>query len=163
AIGPSAVCRVAPLPTPMVSQPLPVLEWSPSTNGHYGVERGRRRLQLVRNLPSPTILGPGWIIYAFMLGLPVWWALGASLEVAPLFGLFMFAALALRGNVKIPPLFGLWLIFLGIALLSAVQINDVSKMVAFMYRFFWYLSVTALFLYILNIPRSVVASATIVK
>jgi polysaccharide biosynthesis protein PslJ len=42
-------------------------------------------------------------------------------------------------------------------------VDDVSKLVAFLYRYLWYISITLLFLYVLNIPRSVLPSATIVK
>lgn len=148
-----------------MSEALPLLDWDPSLdrNGHYGLERGRRRLYLARAFPNPTILKPGWPIWAFILGLPVWWALGMSLQIAPLIGLAMLAALMLRGQVRTAPGFGIWLMFLGIMLLSAVQIDDLDKFVAFLYRGFWYISCTLLFLYVLTIPKEVLPSRTIVK
>jgi len=119
--------------------------------------------------PSPPVprrwrsrlLPTGWPIYALFAGYPVWWALGLSWAVYAVLLPAMVLELATRRRLIIPRGFGLWLLFLLWAFASVVALSGqppdtlpgdvVGRHIAFAQRGIIYLSMTAVFLYIVNL------------
>jgi hypothetical protein len=88
-----------------------------------------------------------------MFGLfPIWWALGLSAFVWPLFAVPMALSL-LRKDVRVPRGFGVWLLFLVWVLGSATQLGETSRGITFGYRMGIYVAATVIFLYIYNSSR----------
>ena len=56
--------------------------------------------------------------------------------------------------MRVPQGFGLWLAFLFWMLLSATQLDEARRWYAFSYRGVLYLSMTVMFVYVYNLPRS---------
>ena len=95
-------------------------------------------------------------------GFPIWWALGLSAVICILFAVPMLAWLLARGRVRVPKGFGLWLAFLFWMLLSATQLDEARRWYAFSYRAVLYLSMTVMFVYVYNLPRSAMPTRRIV-
>ena len=95
-------------------------------------------------------------------GFPIWWALGLSAVICILFAVPMLAWLLARGRVRVPKGFGLWLAFLFWMLLSATQLDEARRWYAFSYRGVLYLSMTVMFVYVYNLPRSAMPTRRIV-
>ena len=93
---------------------------------------------------------------------PIWWALGLSSVIWILFAVPMLAWLLARGRVRVPKGFGLWLAFLFWMLLSATQLDEARRWYAFSYRAVLYLSMTVMFVYVYNLPRSAMPTRRIV-
>ncbi len=88
-----------------------------------------------------------------MFGLfPVWWAMGLSAFIWPIFAVPMALSL-LRRNVRVPRGFGIWLLFLLWMLGSATQLGEASRGITFGYRVGIYLAATTIFLYVYNSSR----------
>jgi polysaccharide biosynthesis protein PslJ len=120
---------------------------------------------------SPTVTAPparrsglpeGWPVLALFGAFPLWWALGLSSVIWILLAVPMLAWLLARGRVRVPKGFGLWLAFLFWMLLSATQLDEARRWYAFSYRAVLYLSMTVLFIYVYNLPRSAVPARRIV-
>ena len=95
-------------------------------------------------------------------GFPIWWALGLSAVICILFAVPMLVWLLARGRVRVPKGFGLWLAFLFWMLLSATQLDEARRWYAFSYRGVLYLSMTVMFVYVYNLPRSAMPTRRIV-
>ena len=93
---------------------------------------------------------------------PLWWALGLSSVIWILLAVPMLAWLLARGRVRVPKGFGLWLAFLFWMLLSATQLDEARRWYAFSYRAVLYLSMTVMFVYVYNLPRSAVPARRII-
>ena len=91
---------------------------------------------------------------ALFAGFPLWWALGMGGFIWPLLAVPMMAALVVRPDLRMPRGTGLWILFLVWVLLSAIQLDELSRGFVFAYRFSLYLSAGVVFLYIYNSPRS---------
>jgi hypothetical protein len=102
---------------------------------------------------DPLRLPPGWPLYVLFGGLFVWWFLGVSGVIQVILAVAMLAALVMRGQVMMPRAFWFWLLFLGAMLLSATQLQDFPRAVAFAWRASLYVSGAVVFLYIFNTPR----------
>ena len=107
-------------------------------------------------------LPDGWPVLALFGGFPLWWALGLSSVICILFAVPMLAWLLARGRVRVPKGFGLWLAFLFWMLLSATQLDEARRWYAFSYRGVLYLSMTVMFVYVYNLPRSAMPTRRIV-
>jgi hypothetical protein len=83
---------------------------------------------------------------------PLWWAMGLSAFVWPIFAVPMALSL-LRGHVRAPRGFGVWLLFLLWVLGSATQLGEASRGITFGYRVAIYLAATTIFLYVYNASR----------
>ncbi len=57
-------------------------------------------------------LAPGWPLVAFLVGMPVFWAMGLAAFAAPLLAVPMALELLRRRPIKVPHGFWLWLLFL---------------------------------------------------
>jgi hypothetical protein len=116
--------------------------------------------------PAParrrTVLPEGWPVLALFGGFPIWWALGLSAVICIVFAVPMLVWLLARGRVRVPKGFGLWLAFLFWMLLSATQLDEARRWYAFSYRGVLYLSMTVMFVYVYNLPRSAVPTRRIV-
>ena len=106
---------------------------------HAAVRRPRRSL-------------PGWPLYLAFGLFPIWWVMGLSAFVWPLFAVPMALSL-LRRDVRVPKGFGVWLLFLLWVLGSGTQLGEASRGITFGYRMGIYVAATIIFLYIYNTPR----------
>jgi hypothetical protein len=112
--------------------------------------------------PRRTGLPDGWPVLALFGAFPLWWALGLSSLIWILLAVPMLGWLLARGRVRVPKGFGLWLAFLFWMLLSATQLDEARRWYAFSYRAVLYLSMTVLFVYVYNLPRSALPARRIV-
>lgn len=109
------------------------------------------------------MLRPGWPLTVLFVPFPLWWALGVSHFVFIVVAGVMVYALYRRDRVVVPPGFGLWLLFLvwmvaGAVLVWAhapetVEPGGLTRIVSFGYRTAWYLAITIVMLYILNLSE----------
>jgi len=103
-----------------------------------------------------TSLPAGWPVYLLYGAVPLWWVLGLSALIWALLAVPMLLWLTRRPSVRVPKGFGLWLGFLGWMLLTATQLDQAKLWIAYSYRAVLYLSMTILFVYVYNLPRSAV-------
>jgi hypothetical protein len=101
-------------------------------------------------------------VLALFGGFPLWWAMGLSSVICIIAAVPMLAWLLARGRVRLPRGFGWWLAFLFWMLLSATQLDEARRWYAFSYRGVLYLSMTVLFLYVYNLPRTAMPTRRIV-
>jgi xanthosine utilization system XapX-like protein len=101
-------------------------------------------------------------VLALFGGFPVWWALGLSSVICIVAAVPMLAWLLARGRVRVPRGFGWWLAFLFWMLLSATQLDEARRWYAFSYRGVLYLSMTVMFVYVYNLPRTAMPTRRIV-
>jgi hypothetical protein len=106
-------------------------------------------------LRDPLRLPRGWPLYVLFGGLFVWWFLGLSGVIQAILAVAMLMTLVMRPGVVMPRAFWLWFLFLGAMLLSAIQIQDFPRAVAFVWRASLYVSGGVVFLYVFNTPREV--------
>jgi polysaccharide biosynthesis protein PslJ len=126
-------------PSVVASLPGSALERSAPT----GSARGRPRRR-----------SSAWPLVALFLLLPVWWALGVSGVILSALFLPLLASLVLRRRLVTPRGFGLYLLFLLWCVFSATRLTDTRGAFALAYRGSLYLGAGALFVYVLNAPRS---------
>jgi xanthosine utilization system XapX-like protein len=107
-------------------------------------------------------LPEGWPVLALFGGFPLWWALGLSSVICIIAAVPMAVWLLARGRVRVPRGFGWWLAFLFWMLLSATQLDEARRWYAFSYRGVLYLSMTVMFVYVYNLPRSAMPTRRIV-
>jgi polysaccharide biosynthesis protein PslJ len=112
--------------------------------------------------PRRTGLPEGWPVLALFGAFPIWWALGLSAVVCILMAVPMLVWLLARGRVLVPRGFGLWLAFLFWMLLSATQLDEARRWYAFSFRAVLYLSMTVMFVYVYNLPRSALPTRRII-
>lgn len=106
---------------------------------------------------------PGWPLTALYLLFPLWWVLGMSHFVFLIAAGVMAWELMRRRPVYAPMAFGLWLLFLvvvvaGVTLLwvqpeGTIATSGLGKLFPWSYRFTWYLAITVVALYVVNIPE----------
>jgi hypothetical protein len=119
-------------------------------------------------LPGPTPrrsshLPAHWAILCLFGGLFIWWVLGVGGFIQVVFAAPMLVALAVRGRTWMPRSYWVWLLFLAWMFLSAVQIEDFERAVAFAWRGLLYLGATITFLYVFNLPREIVPARRFVN
>jgi len=118
-----------------------------------GVRPARRR----PGLPD------GWPLLALFTLIPLWWFLGLSAVIWILLAVPMLVQLLLRGSsLRVPKGFGVWAAFLFWMFLSATQIDDPRRLFGISYRALLYLSMTVMFIYVYNLPRSAVPARKLV-
>jgi hypothetical protein len=120
-----------------------------------------------RGATAPTLRGQlrqAWPLTIYILGFPLWWALGL-LAVVPMLAAFAMALQLLRRRtVHLPPgtswllLFVLWASF-GVVLVfadapGALPAAGTSALPAFLWRFSWYAACTIFLLWVANQPKS---------
>ncbi|WP_427870485.1 O-antigen ligase family protein [Leucobacter luti] len=112
----------------------------------------RRNDRAIGSRASATVL-PSWPLTLMIAGLPLWWFSGlAEIVWIPIAGC-MAALMLRRGRISIPRGMGLWLLFLVLMLVSVIGIDSSGRLLAFGYRALLYLSVTVVFVYVLNAPE----------
>ncbi|WP_109472586.1 O-antigen ligase family protein [Ornithinimicrobium cavernae] len=94
---------------------------------------------------------PTWPITALLVGFPVWWVLGIGTLAWPLAALVMAAYLARVGDVHVPRGTGLWLLFLVWMSFSVLQLESLTSVVGFGYRWALYVACTVIFVYLYNL------------
>jgi polysaccharide biosynthesis protein PslJ len=104
--------------------------------------------------PRRSGLPDGWPLLLLLVGFPLWWVLGLSAVIWVLLALPMLVWLLVRRGLRVPKGFGLWLAFLFWMLLSATQLDEARRWYAFGFRAVLYLSMSVIFLYVYNQPRS---------
>jgi hypothetical protein len=114
-------------------------------------------------LPKEYALPVGWQAYVLFALLPVWWFAGASFFMWPLIAVPLLIALAVRGGVRTPMRFGIWLLLLVWMLASGVELASGSRVLAWAWRYSFYLSGTVIFLYIVNTPERRLPTRSIVN
>lgn len=105
-------------------------------------------------------LRPGWQIGAIIAGWPLWWALGISQFVTPMFAVPLAWQLWRRRRIEVTPGFLLWALFLicvaaSVTMLGLTPDNTLpasgsGRYVAFTLRLFNYLAVTVMMLWFVN-------------
>lgn len=93
---------------------------------------------------------PAWPLAWAFGGYLVWWLLGLGDGVWIVFAVPMLGLMISRGGIRVPTGFGIWLLFLGWALASSVQIDSGGRMFGFAFRFSLYLAATVTFVYVYN-------------
>jgi hypothetical protein len=102
-------------------------------------------------------------VLALVVLFPLWWALGLSAVIWIVLAVPMLVWLLLRGPaVRVPKGFGLWIAFLFWMLLSATQLDEARRWYAYSYRALLYLSMTVMFLYVYNLPRTALPARKLV-
>jgi polysaccharide biosynthesis protein PslJ len=105
----------------------------------------------------------GWPVLALFVLFPLWWVLGLSALIWVALAVPMLVWLLLRGpGVRVPKGFGLWVAFLFWMLLSGTQLDEARRWYAFSYRALLYVSMTLMFVYVYNLPRSAVPARKLV-
>jgi polysaccharide biosynthesis protein PslJ len=117
--------------------------------------------------PAPAVrrgahLPAGWPMYALFVGFPLWWILGISAFVWPLFAIPMAAWLFRQRSVLAPKGFAIWLAFLTWMLASATRLSGVDGVLHFGYRFSLYAAGTIVLLYVYNMSRSSLPASRII-
>jgi polysaccharide biosynthesis protein PslJ len=110
----------------------------------------------------PGILPPTWPLWALLPGMGLWWGLGLSPIARPAIGVLMWISLLMRRVLRLPPGFTIWMLFLGFAAVSVLQL-PVGRMLPFGLRFAEYLTITAVLLYAYNLPRTVVTDRDVLR
>jgi polysaccharide biosynthesis protein PslJ len=105
----------------------------------------------------------GWPLFLLFIGLPLWWFLGVSAFIAPILALPLALPLVDRRPLVAPSVFGCWLLFLLWSVVTATQLDGARDGAAFLYRLLGYLAATVVFLYVLNAPRGLLSTRTVVK
>lgn len=111
----------------------------------------------------PRHLPRAWPIYGCFLLLPLWWGLGLSGFVVSAAALPLLASLVFRRRIVTPRGFGIWLMFMIWVVVTATQVDGFRPAFALAYRGTIYVGSAALFLYVLNQPRDLLRTETIVK
>ena len=104
--------------------------------------------------PRRPHLPDGWPVPLLLVAFPLWWVLGLAAVIWVILAVPMLAWLATQPRVRVPKGFGLWWAFLFWMLLSATQLDEARRMYAFGFRAVMYLSMTVVFVYVYNQPRS---------
>lgn len=108
-------------------------------------------------------LPAGWPVLALFVLFPLWWALGLSSVIWIVLAVPMLVWLLLWGPaVRVPRGFGLWVAFLFWMLLSATQLDEARRWYAYSFRALLYLSMTVMFLYVYNLPRTALPARKLV-
>jgi len=108
-------------------------------------------------------LSPRWYLTAVFLAIPLWWLLGIEAFVWPLLAVPLALSLISRRPLPWrPPLFGVWLAFLVWVAVSASQLPDGERALAFAYRMSIYVAATVFFLYVANATRRALPTASVV-
>ena len=113
-------------------------------------------------------LKPGWPLWWLFAPFPLWWIIGLSHFI------FIFAAVAMawelfkRRPVYVPLAFGFWLLFMvvifaGVTLLwvqpdGTLPVVGINKLINYIYHLLWYLSITIVAMYIVNLPEREMSS-----
>jgi len=96
---------------------------------------------------------PVWPLTVMFGLMPCWWALGIWYIVWPFFGIALFGLLTTRGKIRVPTGGALWLIFLGIVLLSAIRLDQVTRVFVFGLRFGYLCTAFLVCVYVYNLAR----------
>lgn len=92
-----------------------------------------------------------WPVYMLLYGYPLWWALGLQAFIWPILAVPMAISLLRRRTVKVPRAWGLFALFVFWMLVSGLQVESSSQILAFVYRGSLYVSAMILLVYIFNL------------
>lgn len=113
--------------------------------------------------PGRGILPRAWPLPALYVLFPLWWLLGLSHFIFLLLAVPMAWELIRRRPVMAPTGFGLWLLYLLVVAASGfllwvvppgtVPLHGLSSLSSFSYWLAWYVALTVVVLYVLNVPE----------
>jgi polysaccharide biosynthesis protein PslJ len=107
----------------------------------------------VRPMGRPTLLRPGWIVFTVFSLNPVWWLLGFGDFVWPMAALPLWMWILLQREVRLPQMVRLFILYIVWALVTIVQLDRVTRLLSFGFRYFSYLSALGLAIYVFNERR----------
>lgn len=120
-----------------------------------------------------VLFGPGWPLSALFVLFPLWWVLGLSHFIFFILSIVMAYELLRRRPVYAPMAFGLWLLFLAVVLAGVtllwvqppgtVPASGLGRLVPYVYHAAWYLSLTVVALYVLNLPERELSSQRVMR
>ncbi|MGC9961921.1 MAG: hypothetical protein ABSE47_08465 [Acidimicrobiales bacterium] len=110
-----------------------------------------------------TRLQVTWPLFACFAWYPVWWVLGVSSFIWPIFALPILVTLLWRRWTRVPAPMILWFLFLSWVLLSGVQITSATRWITFGYRFSLYAAGSLLFAYVYNMPRDALLDSKVLR
>jgi hypothetical protein len=120
------------------------------------------------------VLFPGWPLTWLFVLFPLWWALGLSHFIFFPFAAAMAVELLRRRPVYTPRGFGFWLLFLavvgaGAALLWVQPPGTIAspsgprELEPYIFHLAWYLSITVVALYVLNLPERDLSTSRVMR
>jgi hypothetical protein len=119
------------------------------------------------------LLPSGWPLIALFGLFPAWWLLGISHFIFLILAVPMAAELFRRRPIYVPRGFGLWLLFLvwiaaGIFVLWSVAPGtapggSLGRLVPFTYRALWYVAITVVLLYVINLSERELSTQRILR
>lgn len=125
------------------------------------LDRRRSRNRLAE-LPAAPVT---W----FLVGYPVWWAIGLGTLIYHIIAVIMVILLWRSRVVRVPPGFGWWVLFLGAVIISLAMLGfnppgtipqGVSgRLLVALFRLSQYLAVTIMLLYVYNLKREKLSNA----
>lgn len=125
---------------------------------------GRRRPIGRISVTTMGRLPAHWPITACIAGFPLWWALGASAFIWPVFAVPLAARLIVRRRpIHVPRGFGLWLLYLAFVVLSAVSLDLGSPPFAYLWRLATFASCTIFFLAVVDADSDELPAAHLVR
>jgi hypothetical protein len=101
-------------------------------------------------------------VYGLFLGFPLWWVLGISAFVWPLFAIPMALWLVRQPAVRVPRGFAIWAAFLFWMTWSALRLSDSDTLIHFSYRASLYGAATIVLLYLFNMSRASLPASRVV-
>jgi len=119
------------------------------------------------------LLKPGWPLWWLFVPFPAWWLIGLSHFIFIVAAIAMAWELFRRRPVYVPLAFGFWLLFMvvvfaGVTLLwvqpdGTLPVVGITKLLNYIYHLLWYLSITIVAMYIVNLPERDMSSVRIMR
>lgn len=107
----------------------------------------------MRAVARPSLLRPGWIVYALFALNPVFWALGLGAFIWSLAVLPLGTWLLLRHDIRRPPAIALYTVYVAWAAFTIVRLDRVTRVLVFGLRYAAYLTALGLAYYVYNERR----------
>jgi hypothetical protein len=114
-----------------------------------------------------------WPLTVLVLGYPLWWVVGLSAVMPILLAVPMLLQLLRRHPIRVPSGFAAWFIFLvwmtaGVTMLfvdapGAVPGGGGGRLLVFVYRFLWYLTITIVVLWVINLGERALPTRRVVR
>ncbi len=123
--------------------------------------------------PRRTALRPGWPLTLLFVFFPLWWVLGLGHFIFFISAIVMGRELLKRRPVYAPMAFGLWLLFSTVVITGIPMLwvqpagtlagSSIGRLLPYTYHAVWYISITVVALYVLNMPERDLSSLRIMR